>query len=129
MKQYDCPSNIGAGLFTDEGQPVQINFPNGDRLEAEIRALTQTLVIELQNKGIKFDKYKGLADAALHMKKIVGSLVVEGTYYPAKGEPFAFDDDKLGRVLSHKGLTEKLIEIARDLAEEIVEEDEENSDS
>jgi len=124
MKTYECKSNIGVGLFSDEPQDVEIRFPNGDLAKLRMVALTQEVMIELQNKGIKFEKYRNLADANLNMRKIVDALIVDG----AIGDVI-IDEKSRARILSHHGLTSTLLEIARDLAEEIVEDSEGNSDS
>jgi len=124
MKTYECKSNIGAGLFSDEPQDVEIRFPNGETANLRVIALTQEVMIELQNKGIKFENYRNLADANLNMRKIVDTLIIDGTI----GDVI-LDEKVRARILSHHGLTSTLLEIARDLAEEIVETSEGNSDS
>ena len=124
MKSYECKTNIGVGLFDDEPQDVEITFPNGDTANLRMIALTQEVMIKLQNDNVKFENYKNLADANRHMRKIVDALIIDGTI----GNRL-IDDKVRARILSHHGLTSTLLDIARDLAEEVVEDTEGNSAS
>jgi hypothetical protein len=129
VQKFECKSNLGVGLFTDEPQNVEISFPNGDFFRGRIRALTQEVIISLMQKGIKFDGYKNLADANLHMKKMINEIVVDGEIISERCGDQIINDESRARVMSHQGFMEKSIEVARHLAEEVVEESEENSES
>lgn len=128
MKNYEIETaNIGVALFDDEPQTIGLNFPNGDRLELEVRAMTQDLMIQMQAEGIKFDGYKRPADALDHTKRIMRRIVTGGTLIKATGERSELDEAARDRFTSHVTLTKKVLDISRDLAEEQVETETKNS--
>lgn len=127
MREYEIDnSNIGVALFDDEPQEIAINFPNGDRLELEVVAMTQDLMVSMQGEGIKFDGYRKPSDALEHTKRIMRKIVRGGTLIKADGSRQELDEAIRDRFTSHVNLTKKVLDISRDLAEETLEEETKN---
>lgn len=124
MKEFDAPSSIGDGLFSDEPVEVQINFPDGKSATFKLHAMTQDVLVELEKEKVKFDGYRNQTEALENSGKIIDRLVVSGE----------FDGTSIGpelrkRILSNVGLTQTLLEASRSLAEVKAEEEEGNSES
>jgi hypothetical protein len=124
MKTFTSPSNVGAGLFTDEPVDVQINFPDGTKAIFKLHAMTQQIVVEFEKDGVKFEGYKTQEEALENSAKIIDRIVESGEYDGIK-----IVDDLKPRILSNVGLTKTLLDASRSLAEEIIEEEEGNSES
>lgn len=121
MKNFSCPTNIGAGLFESGPVRIQINFPDGTSGEFEVCAMTQDIVIEFEKSGVKFDNYDS-QEEALENSAIILRRVLKGGEY----EGIKIQDELRDRVLSNVGLTKTILEASRALAEEQVEEEEGN---
>jgi hypothetical protein len=124
MKTFDAPSNVGAGLFSSEPIDVQVNFPDGTCATFKLHAMTQQIVVEFEKDGVKFDNYKTQEEALENSAKIINRIVVSGEY-----DGINIVEDLKPRILSNVGLTKTLLDASRSLAEEIVEEEEGNSES
>ncbi len=124
MKEFNSPSNIGVGLFSTEPTEIRINFPNGTYADFKVHAMTQEVLVALEKDRVKFDGYKNQTEALEHSAKILEAIVVSGEY-----DGVTVLGELKKRILSNIGLTKTLLEAARSLAEETIEEEEKNSES
>jgi hypothetical protein len=121
MKEFSCKSNIGVGLFSTDPIEIVINFPNGDRGVFQVRPLTQDLVVSLLQQGVKFDGVSDPKKAIENNTAILREIIVGGSI----GD-LVIDEDNVGRIASHSGLSAALMNAARELAEETAEVEEGN---
>ena len=121
MKEFKCKSNIGAGLFAEGTTPIELHFPDGTVATFNVRAMTQDLLVDLQKSGVKFEDFKDNADALANSTAIIEAIVESGQWGDVE-----IGEGNRHRIVSNIGLTAALINAARALAEEIVEEDSEN---
>jgi hypothetical protein len=127
MKEFKCAANIGIGLFTDEAVPIKISFPDGSYAELKLHTLTPSKLIAYRKEGIKVgrvDDYKNEEEALAHSKKLMAKLVESGTYFPVEGEPIdLWAEENRERLNDHILLMSTIIQAARRLAEDNIEED------
>ncbi len=124
MKSFDCPSNIGEGLFSNEAVKVQLNFPDGTSGIFDVHAMTQDMVVEFEKGGVKFQDYANQEEALENSAVIINRVVAGGEYKGVK-----IVDQLRRRILSNAGLTATLLNVSRKLAEETIEVEEKNSES
>ena len=125
MKSFDVKSNIGEGLFSDDPIDVQLNFPDGTVGTFKVFAMTQDVVLELMKAGVRFDNASKDPEYNYNnFSKMINRIVHSGSWKGIK-----IDDSNKNRIMSHSGLAEALLNAARMLAEETVEEDTKNSES
>jgi hypothetical protein len=122
MKEFRCRSNIGAGLFAEGTTPIELHFPDGTVATFNVRAMTQDLLVDLQKSGVKFEDFTDNADALANSTAIIEAIVESGQWGDVE-----IGEGNRHRIVSNIGLTAALINAARALAEEIVEEDLGNS--
>lgn len=125
IKQFNAPSNVGAGLFETEPVDIQINFPDGTAATFQLHAMTQEVVVEFEKAGVKFEGYKNQQEALDNSAKIIDRIMAGGEY---SGKDLSAKELKQ-RILSNVGLTKTILDASRALAEEQVEAEEGNSES
>jgi hypothetical protein len=112
IKQFDAPSNVGAGLFETEPVTIQVNFPDGTAATFQLHAMTQEVVVEFEKEGVKFEGYKDQNEALENSAKIINRIVDSGEY---QGKDLSLKELKQ-RILSNVGLTRTLLDASRTLA-------------
>ena len=129
MKEIQAKSKIGAGLFTDDPLALQFNFEDGAKLQVEVVAITNDLVVDFHKEGIKFEDYKDELEAAEHGAKVFNRIVVSAKYITPDGEANKLEGKYKDRVLQLPDVLAAIFEEAKKHAAEIEEADEGNSES
>jgi hypothetical protein len=124
LKTFNVPSNIGVGLFETEPVTVGFSFPDGTKATLRLRPLTQEVLVEAHKLGIKSGDFDNPQEAADNLEAMLGLLIDGGEW-----DGMEINAENRGRIASHAGLLTKVFEASRYLAEEVIEEEEGNSDS
>ena len=122
---------IGEGLFADKPVPVEIEFAD-HTATFYMTALTQSVVAELQEKGVKFDAeaLDGDATQALTSSRELFAAVVHGwDGLKAQGVEIPYDIDNRDRMAEVPDVAAEIISIAVRLASHRQETEEKNSES
>ena len=120
---------IGEGLFTDKPVPVEIEFTD-HTATFHMTALTQSVVAELQERGVKFDAeaLDGDAAKALTSSRELFAAVVHGwDGLMAQGVEIPFDPVNRDRMAEVPDVAAEIIQIALQLAATRQEAEEGNS--
>lgn len=124
MKRFQCESNIGEGLFSDDPVAIELEFPDGSVGVFKVYALTPRRILKLRKSGVKFQDFKDDEEGVTNIEKIIGEIVHSGEW-----NGLTIDDSNKHAIVGNQGLTTGLINAARFLAEERQESTEKNSEN
>lgn len=105
---------IGEGLFANEPVPVEIEFAD-HTATFFMTALTQSVVADLEKRGVKFDTQS--TDKALTSSRKLFAQIVHGWEgFMANGVEIPFNEENRDRVAEVPEVAAELIQISVQLA-------------
>jgi len=115
---------IGEGLFSNEPVPVEIEFAD-HTATFFMTALTQSVVVDLEKSGVKFDTKS--SDMALKSSRKLFAKIVHGwNGFLANGVEIPYNDENRDRVAEVPEVAAELIQISVQLAAHRQEQEEGN---
>jgi hypothetical protein len=106
---------IGEGLFANEPVPVEIQFADHTATFL-MTALTQSVVVDLEKNGVKFDAAASTEKALASSRKLFAAVVHGWEGFKANGVEIPYSNETRDRVAEVPEVAVEIINIAMQLA-------------